>query len=51
VALLQDAGEADLSETRRAVALITERGFNRNRDLHRSLDELLRIKPGSTDRI
>lgn len=41
VALLRDAREADLSETRRAVDLITERGFNRHRDLRRSLDELL----------
>lgn len=44
VALLRDAGESDLSETRRAVDLITERGFNRHRDLRRSLDELLQVR-------
>jgi hypothetical protein len=42
VALLQDATDVDLSEARLAVALIAERGFNRNRDLMQSLDELLR---------
>ena len=50
MALLRDAGEADLSETRRAVDLITERGFNRHRDLRRSLDELLQTNSGPTDR-
>lgn len=51
IALLRDAGDADLSETRRAVALITERGFNRHRDLRRSLDELLQShrSSGSTE--
>ena len=42
VALLRDATDADLSEARHALALITERGFNRHRDLLRSLDEVLR---------
>lgn len=42
VALLRDATGDDLLETRRATALITARGFNRQRDLPRALDELLR---------
>lgn len=49
VALLRDATGDDLLETRRATALITARGFNRQRDLPRALDELLRAE-GSTDR-
>ena len=48
-ALLRDATEADLSETRRAVALITMRGFNRQRELSHAMDELLRPDP-SPDR-
>ncbi|HVT04854.1 MAG TPA: hypothetical protein VHL58_15935 [Thermoanaerobaculia bacterium] len=32
---------ADLGETRRVLTLIDERGYNRSRDLLRSLEELL----------
>jgi hypothetical protein len=50
VALLRDATVDDLSETRRAVTLITTRGFNRQRDLPVALDELLRTNHPRTDR-
>lgn len=40
--LLAAAADEDLSAARDAARLITERGFNRDRDLLASLDELLR---------
>lgn len=42
MALLRDADDEDVSEARRAVALITARGFHRQRDLQTSLDAVLR---------
>ena len=41
VALLKTAGPADLEDARSAVRLITERGFNRGKDLAGDLEELL----------
>jgi Nucleotidyl transferase AbiEii toxin, Type IV TA system len=41
VALLKTAGPADLEDARSAVRLITERGFDRGKDLAGDLEELL----------
>lgn len=41
-ALLRDASDADLTEARRSIVLIAQRGFHRKRDLEGSLNELLR---------
>jgi hypothetical protein len=42
VALLREAGPADIEEARLTAALITQRGFARGRDLHASLERHLR---------
>lgn len=39
--LIASAGEHDLALARNAVALIEARGFNRDRDLGKALDELV----------
>ena len=46
-ALLAVAKPADLDEARQAVALIADRGFDRERDLRRDLDDLVRDELGS----
>lgn len=40
-ALLARASVEELDEARRALALVTERGFQRGRDLHAALDSAL----------
>jgi hypothetical protein len=40
-ALLKVADDKEIERTRNALSLITDRGFNRNRDLHQDLDALL----------
>jgi tRNA isopentenyl-2-thiomethyl-A-37 hydroxylase MiaE len=40
-ALVRSADPADLSDAREAVALIETRGYNRDRDLQKALDELV----------
>jgi hypothetical protein len=40
-ALVRSADPADLSDAREAVALIETRGYNRDRDLRKALDELV----------
>ena len=45
VHLLKDATDEDVTEARRALALIEERGFHRQRDLQTSLNELIRRAP------
>lgn len=45
--LLSVAKPSDLEEARQAVGLITKRGFNRERDLRRDLDDLVRDELGS----
>lgn len=41
VELLREADDADLAEAQTAVRLITERGYNRDRDLEAALDDAI----------